>query len=221
MLPKHASVVPKPPSPGVAYLIYPHPPNGVFLSYLRSLLTYTPHLAPMDVPTLSFALTILLLHPQVYFGIRYRTWLYFFLTASGMTFQVVVYLARVQKDLSVEREATIMAPAFLGAAIHYSLFRVAETGGWDELKGYGNRVMVIDSMVLGVQGISGLLACHGIVTRSISRAGLAWWLASTLIIVGLASKTALAMKRERNRKDSWESEKLDWLFGGESLVLWL
>jgi hypothetical protein len=182
----------------------------------------------MDVPSLSFALAVLLLHPQIYFGIRYRTWLYLFSMSTGMLLQIVAYVARVQHSSLVERVAMAMAPAFFGAAIHCSVFWVAEARGLDEVGRYKKRFMVLDSMALAIQGVGGTFTCgrHGIITMSILQAGLAWWLTSTLLIMGIAGKVAWTANTRRNTLDGkrsalWESGNLGWFLGGESLVFWL
>jgi hypothetical protein len=182
----------------------------------------------MDVPTLCLALTIMLLHPQIYFGIRYRTWLYLFLMTSAMVLHIAAYVARVQQSFLMEGVAMVVAPAFLSVAVHCSFLQLAGACGWDEVKTYGRRLIVLDSMVLAIQLVGGLLACGRYVTTAVSvfRGGLAWWLPSTLVTIGLAGKIAwTGNTRERNldgkRDDLKESKTSGWFLGGESLVLQL
>jgi hypothetical protein len=72
---------------------------------------------------LIFAYYILLLHPQIYFGFRYRTCYFTSMILTGMIFEIVHWIL-----LTLERqesEFVVAGPAFVSVAIHRSFQNIA------------------------------------------------------------------------------------------------
>jgi hypothetical protein len=72
---------------------------------------------------LIFALYILLLHPQIYFGFRYRTFYFTSMMLTGMIFEIIHWIL-----LTLERqesEFAVAGSAFVSVAIHRSFQNIA------------------------------------------------------------------------------------------------
>jgi hypothetical protein len=70
-----------------------------------------------------FAHYILLLHPQIYFGFRYRTFYFTSMMLIGMIFEIIHWIL-----LTLERqesEFVVAGPAFVSVAIHRSFQNIA------------------------------------------------------------------------------------------------
>jgi hypothetical protein len=80
-----------------------------------------------DLNALIFALYVLILHPQIYFGFRYRTFYFTSMMITGMTLEIVHWMLR-----SLERQESdlvVVGPAFIGVAIHLSITNIAGLEG--------------------------------------------------------------------------------------------
>jgi hypothetical protein len=179
----------------------------------------------MSLPYLSslfLGLTVLLLHPQIYFGIRYRTWFYLFLMVTGMILQIIAFVAQVQSLCLVYYVTTATSPLFFMAAIRVCFAKAMGIFGYGEDRLHGMRFIVMDVMGLMMQ-LGGSIFCGrniGVVV-SILRIGLAWQLFSMLVFVALAGYSMWVVGSQQGKESSkheelWGSEKLRWLLGGKS-----
>ncbi|KAK1980696.1 putative RTA1 domain protein [Colletotrichum cereale] len=153
--------------------------------------------------------------PQVYFGIRYKTWGFLVAMTLGLALEIIAYVARVRlhhgQDVYRQYIVTItIGPAFFSAALYLSLARIIPVFGASnsrlQPRTYTIVFMLCDFVALVLQAAGG-----GLVAGSdpldqdtfdaglgVLRAGLAFHVAGMLAFVLLASDYTWSVWKNRS-----------------------
>ncbi|KAK2010473.1 RTA1 like protein, partial [Colletotrichum eremochloae] len=153
--------------------------------------------------------------PQLYFGIRYKTWGFLVSMILGLVLEIIAYVARVRlhygQDVYRQYIVTItIGPAFFSAALYLSLARIIPVFGASnsrlQPRTYTIVFILCDFVALALQAAGG-----GLVAGSdpldqdtfdaglgVLRAGLAFHVAGMLAFVLLASDYAWSVWKNRN-----------------------
>ncbi|KAF9873917.1 putative RTA1 like protein [Colletotrichum karsti] len=153
--------------------------------------------------------------PQLYFGIRYKTWGFLVAMILGLVLEIIAYVARIRlhdgQDTYRQYIVTItIGPAFFSAALYLSLARIIPVFGASnsrlQPRTYTIVFILCDFVALLLQATGG-----GLVAGSdpldqetfdaglgVLRAGLAFHVAGMLAFVLLASDYAWSVWKNRN-----------------------
>ncbi|KAH7162088.1 RTA1 like protein-domain-containing protein [Dactylonectria estremocensis] len=174
----------------------------------------------MEIPLLApnaffMALHILLLIPQVFLGIRYKTWGFLFGMFCGHVLEIIGYAARVQmhdgKDQFLAYIVCItIAPAFFSAAIYLCLARIIAVYS-EKLSRFSPRTytitfMISDFCALILQASGGAMLGGKDTTNkdaglAVIKTGLAVHLVAIAIFVILAAEYGFRAYRQQ---DQWD-----------------
>ncbi|KAM0081144.1 phospholipid-translocating ATPase rsb1 [Fusarium odoratissimum] len=174
----------------------------------------------VDTPNLGgnifyLACHALLIVPQTYWGIRHKTWGYFFGMFCGHAFEIVGFAARIRMHLGQDGFLTYIVtitigPAFFSAAIYLCLARIITVYGRHysrfSPRTYTITFMLFDFVALVLQAAGGSMLGSDErdtinVGLKVMKAGLAAHLAAISIFVILASELAFRIFR---RQEDWD-----------------
>ncbi|KAF7543413.1 hypothetical protein G7Z17_g10758 [Cylindrodendrum hubeiense] len=174
----------------------------------------------MDIPLLApnaffLAFHATLLIPQVFLGIRYKTWGFLFGTFCGHVLEIIGYIARVQMHNGESKFVAYIVcltigPAFFSAAIYLCLARIIAVYG-EKLSRFSPRTytitfMVSDFVALILQASGGaILGGKDPSTLdaglAIIKTGLAAHLVAIAIFVALAAEYGFRAYRHQHQWD--------------------
>jgi hypothetical protein len=169
-----------------------------------------------DLNALIFAAYILLLHPQIYFGIRYCTVYYSSLVIIGIVLEIVHWVLRALGRS--EAEFVVAGPALIGIGIHLSLKKIGMAALGETIK-MDRRLVGLEWAALVLQVGGGLIAWNGRDGMGMMglKLGLACQSFDTVIIAGIFARLLWTASNHGPTKqdtgDGWP------FFGGKSLYL--
>ncbi|KAF2269457.1 RTA1-domain-containing protein [Lojkania enalia] len=140
-----------------------------------------------------------LILPQLYFGIRHRTWGFLVGMICGVTLEIVAYVARIQMNEGKQKfrmylVCITIGPAFFSAAIYLCLARIITVYGTHlsllQPRTVAISFMIADLVALALQSAGGAIAGGADPSNmdrgiSIAQAGLAAHLISMAVYVAL------------------------------------
>ena len=162
------------------------------------------------------SLYTLLLPPQLYLGIRHKTWGVLVGMTAGVILEIVAYTSRIQLRQGQDKFLPYLicitiGPAFISAALYLCLARIVIVYGEHlsllKPRTYTIGFMVADFVALALQSSGGAIAGGASKKQfdmgiSIVQAGLAWHLFSIVAFVGFAGRFAWAAYK---RQSEWTS----------------
>ncbi|KAF4949578.1 hypothetical protein FSARC_13443 [Fusarium sarcochroum] len=175
----------------------------------------------MDTPNLGGNIFFLTCHaflivPQIYWGIRHKTWGYLFGMFCGHVFEIVGFASRIRMHFGQDGFLTYIVtitigPAFFSAAIYLCLARIITVYGQHysrfSPRTYTITFMLFDFVALVLQAAGGSMLGSDErdtinVGLKVMKAGLAAHLAAISIFVLLASELAFRIFRHQQDWDS-------------------
>ncbi|SMQ50064.1 unnamed protein product [Zymoseptoria tritici ST99CH_3D7] len=178
--------------------------------------TYIPDLAG-NVAYLTIFAVILV--PQLYFGIRYKTWGYFVGMVGGIVLEIIGYVGRVQLHFNpfpfdpflLYLICLTIGPAFLSAAIYLCLGRIVVVYGEGisrvQPRAYSILFISCDFLSLVLQAAGGALAATGDTPAdgqtgvNIMIAGLSTQVVSLLLFIILGAEFAWRVRKHPDQLD--------------------
>ncbi|KAI9150748.1 Efflux pump himE [Paramyrothecium foliicola] len=157
----------------------------------------------------------LLLPPQIFFGIKYKTWGFLFGMFAGLILEVIAFIGRVQLhhgdgSFVMYILPITVGPAFISASVYLCLARIIKVFG-EHLSYFRPRTititfMVLDFFALLLQSAGGAMVGGDDLTReefdralSILQAGLSIHLAAIIIYSAISCHFAFSVYKNKSR----------------------
>ncbi|KAH7122828.1 RTA1 like protein-domain-containing protein [Dendryphion nanum] len=164
-----------------------------------------------NIIMLSFYIIVLI--PQIYLGIRHKTWGFSFGMVSGIVLEILGYISRIQMAYGGGRfiqylVCLTIGPAFFSAALYLCLARVIAVFGEDlsilKPRTYAITFMIADFIALVLQASGGAVAGGKDISKldmgiKIVQAGLAAHLTAMVAFITLAAQFTWSAYTRRSR----------------------